>query len=822
MMINLFRNIIHVAAFVLVLSASSAIEAASTILTGPDAVNQTQVRKAYGKLPLSFEANQGQSDPQVKFLSHGSGYTMFLTSTEMVLTLKQNTNSEIHNAGNTLQNPKSTVLHIQLVGSNPAPQIEGLNELSGKSNYFVGSDPKKWHSLVSQYARVKYQRVYPGIDLVFYGNQQQLEYDFLVAPGADPKDIRLGFKGMDKLSLDDDGNLILHIANSEVIQRAPVIYQEINGVKQVIPGRYVLQGKDQVGFQLAAYDTDKPLVIDPVLFYSTYLGGNLSDTGIGIAVDASGNAYVTGRTQSTNFPIANSLQPTLGGGFDAFVAKLSPTGSALIYVTYLGGILEDQGQHIFVDASGNAYITGRTNSPDFPIVNPLQSTLGGGFDAFVAKLNPTGSALVYSTYLGGSGDENVRSEGDIVGDIAVDSLGNAYVTGWTQSIDFPTANPLQPTLGGSFDAFVAKLNSTGSALDYSTYLGGTLDDRGYGIAVDTSNNAYVTGETESANFPTANPLQPAFGGIKDAFVTKLNSTGSALVYSTYLGGSVDDIGFDIAVDIFDNAYVTGKTESPDFPTANPLQPAIGGTKDAFVSKLDPTGSALDYSTYLGGIGNEEGLGIAVDTSGNAYVTGLTTSPDFPTVGPLQPAFGGISDPFVTKLNAAGSAFHYSTYLGGNGGGAGRDIAVDTHGNAYVTGVTASTDFPTANPLQPSIGGFIDAFVAKISTGIEIIVSLEENGGQNLVTVTLSNGGTTTEEAELKLWIESASLSILASIVGVPTPVLTLPPTPPFEFMSNTPLPGVLPFPGTKVGGRLLNPITRDTLSESICTEVPCN
>ncbi|MDA2929354.1 SBBP repeat-containing protein [Acidobacteria bacterium AH-259-O06] len=734
--------------------------------------SQVRVTEAYGKLPLSFEANQGQSDPHVKFLSRGRGYTLFLTPTEAVLTLQKTVKSKAGNRRPTLRarlkddnrafSIQTTTVRMQLIGANPGPQVTGLEELPGKVNYFIGNDPAKWRTNVSTYAKIKYRDVYPGVDVVYYGNQGQLEYDFVVAPGADPKTITLRFQGADTLEVDDQGDLVLHTGGGEVRLQKPLVYQEVDGVRQEISGGYRLKGQHQVGFQLGLYDAATPLVVDPVLVYSTYLGGFGNEGGFRIAVDPEGNAYVTGGTNSTDFPTANALQPAYGGDFDAFVAKLNPTGSGLVYSTYLGGSGRENfsefseeaffaGGGIAVDPEGNAYVTGFTSSTDFPTANALQPAFGGGdFDAFVAKLNPTGSALVYSTYLGGSGNDQGLG-------IAVDADGNAYVTGGADS-DFPTANALQPPsreltqLPQSHflaDAFVAKLNPTGSALVYSTRLGGSEEDFAWGIGIDGAGNAYVTGATFSSDFPTANPLQPAFGGDIDAFVTKLDATGSALVYSTYLGGSgrenLSEIkeGFisagDIAVDADGNAYVTGFTESIDFPTANPLQATcvgVFGCFDAFVAKLNPTGSALVYSTYLGGSFDDNGSGIAVDADGNAYVTGFTDSTDcpsnfalscFPTANALPNGpFGSAA--FVAKLNPTGSALVYSTYLGSTGFDNGSGIAVDADGNAYVTGDTDSTDFPTANPLQPAFGGGdVDAFIAKITEGKKLYFAQFGNG-----------------------------------------------------------------------------------------------
>jgi uncharacterized repeat protein (TIGR01451 family) len=690
---------------------------------------------SYAKLPLHFEANHGQTDEQVRFLARGSGYGLFLTATESVLVLRK---PEAAGAGEASR-PPGGVLRLKLLGANPRPSMEGREELPGKSHYFIGNDPKKWRTDVPHYARVNYKDVYPGVSLTYYGNQSQLEYDFIVDPGGNPGLIRLRIEGADEIRVDAEGNLVMSLPGGEVVEKAPAVYQEVDGARKAIEGRFVLRGRGEVGFEVGSYEADRPLVLDPVLMYSTYLGGSDYDQGLAIAVDASGSAYVTGQTTSPNFPTANPIQAAKGGFADAFVAKLNAAGSALVYSTYLGGGSTDGGQGIAVDASGSAYVTGWTASTDFPTANPLQPARGGGLnDAFVAKLNAAGSALVYSTYLGGGGDDAEQGFG-----IAVDASGNAYVTGLTTSLSFPTANPLQAANGGGIDAFVSKLNAAGSALVYSTYLGGGSNDEGFGIAVDASGNAYITGRTTSSNYPTANPLQPANGGGLDAFVSKLNAAGSALVYSTYLGGNVDDEGSGIAVDVSGNAYLTGIARSTNFPTANPLQASIAGNWDAFVTKFNAAGSALVYSTYLGGSSYDAGVSIAVDAPGNAYVTGHTASTDFPTVDPLP----GGATAFVSKLNAGGSALVYSTYFGGSGGEGCLGIAVDVSGNAYVTGYTAATDFPTVNPLQATNAGGLDAFVAKIGSN-SADLSVAKSDGQAMVgagnsltyTITVTNGG----------------------------------------------------------------------------------
>ena len=487
--------------------------------------------------------------------------------------------------------PQAAVVRMRLEGAthNPAPAVAGLERQPGISNYILGNDPAKWRSGVPHYARVQYDQVYPGIDLVFYGNPQQLEYDLVVAPGADPGQIRLSFEGVDGMRIDGEENLVLAVAGGEIVQKAPRVFQWVEGQKRVVAGRYVLlegsvaggaagevgmaDGGDgrAVGFALAAYDSAQALVIDPVVVYSTYLGGSSDEYGYGIAVDGAGNAYVTGQTQSVDFPTVNARYPHLWGDTDAFVTKLDPQGQGPVYSTYLGGSSSEDGEGIAVDGAGNAYVTGFTTSADLPTVNARYPSLWGTEDAFVTKLDPQGQGPVYSTYLGGSSEEGATG-------IAVDGAGNAYVTGETWSADFPTVNARYPALPGYGDAFVTKLDPHGQGPVYSTFLGGSSSaDGGLGIAVDGAGNAYVTGWTLSFDFPTANARYPNRWGYRDAFVTKFDPRGQGPVYSTYLGGSDGEQGTGIAVDGAGNAYVTGWTASTDFPTVNAHYPYLGAT-----------------------------------------------------------------------------------------------------------------------------------------------------------------------------------------------------------------------------------------------------
>lgn len=700
------------AGFICVSAAAQSVPAAKSNIAEP--TQKSQLAEGYGRLPLSFEVNQGQTDSRVKFLSRTTGQTFFLTCSEAVLVLSkpldQKPDVSDFTKPSTQRQARSAVLRMRLLGANPLADVAGLEPLPGTSNYFIGNDPARWRTNVPHYGKVSYSQIYPGIDLVYYGNQRQLEYDFVVAPGVDPTQIHLAIRGASKISIDADGNAVVRRKDRDVRLLRPHLYQEVRGEKIEIAGGYVVKG-NELRFAIAPYDHSRTLVIDPTLVYSTYLGGSGGDSPTGIAVDTSGNAYVSGQTNSLNFPGAPG-----NGKFQNFVVKVNATGTAVLYSTYVSGSGTELATGIAVDSTGSAYVTGYTNSTDFPTLNPLQPTNAGGYDAFVARLDATGN-LAYATYLGGAKDDKANA-------IALDSSGSIYLAGQTNSTNFPgvTSSSAQPSLVGNFsNAFVAKLNATGSSVSYSTYLGGSGGDYAKGIAVDSSENAYVVGTTASFNFPvTLNPLQSTFGGgSNDAFVSMLNPAGTALVYSTYLGGNDNDFGNAIAVDSAGNAYVTGYTASTNFPgvAAGSIQPSNLGIYNGFVATLNATGAALVYSTYLGGNSFDTGNAIAVDASGNAYVAGTTRSTNFVgvTSASLQPTNGGAADAFIAELNAGGTGLVFSTYLGGSGNDGGNGLSLDPSSNIYVTGDTASANFPvTSNPLQSTYGGNNDAFVAKLS------------------------------------------------------------------------------------------------------------
>ena len=894
---------------------------------------KAQIAEDYGKLPLSFEANTGQAGKSVKFLSRGSGYGLYLTGNEAVLELQDSgfriqdsgsrakpfgavsgwqrttdhglritdsflrmklVNASLQDSGFRIQDsgPRAkpfgamsglqgtkdkgqrrttSVLRLKVVNANQDAAVTGADELPGKVNYFLGNDPAKWHTSVPTYAKVRYAGIYPGIDLVYYGRQRQLEYDFVVAPGADPGVIALDVAaGLSRhpssksggvpirsgqvpppLQIAGDGDLVIKTEGGEIRFHKPVVYQRQDSGLRIrdsgaknpqqsaagnrkspitnrksVEGRFLLDAQNRVRIALGPYDRTKPLVIDPVLSYSTFLGGSGEDNATAITVDTAGNAYVTGLTSSTDFPVTQGAFQTTNKDSEnsstttSFVTKLNPAGTAVVYSTYLGGSgggnIGDLGSAIAVDTAGNAYVAGQTYSTDFPVTQGAFQTTNkaaaiGGINAFVAKLNATGTALLYSTYLGGSGAQN--QPGDSASGLAVDTSGNAYVTGSAGSTDFPvTAGAFQTTNHAAANernaAFVTKLNATGTALVYSTYLGGSGTelggDNGNAIAVDSAGNAYVAGQTYSTDFPvTPGAFQTtnheAANVSTNAFVTKLNPTGTALVYSTYLGGSgvkveyPGDVGNAIAVDAAGEAYVAGEAYSVDFPVTQGAFQTTNHTtvrsSNAFVTKLDPAGAALVYSTYLGGSGGvlniepvgsgaagELASGLAIDSSGNVYVTGGTASTDFPvTPGAYQTTnhdqtgcvggcLGGYNA-FITELNSTGSALVYSTYLGGDGvtprnfspflglGDQARALAVDNSGNVYVTGGAQSFDFPvTAGAFQTTLTSwFVNPFVTKLnmsatSTAITPTVTVTPasstitSAKAATVTVSVSGGG----------------------------------------------------------------------------------
>ena len=668
-----------------------------------------------GARQLYFEENRGQLAPDAKYRTTYNGQQVLLTSNGMIW--------KTRTGGQSL-----TSLQMKLVNGNSKALSEGVNQLAGEVNYLL-ADRRYTH--IPTYAKVQYHDVYPGVDLVYYFHQQKLEYDFILSPGADVRRIRLAFDKSGKASLGKNGDLIIRTASGELRHHKPIAYQVINGEKREVAAQFRQAKNGEIRFEVAPHDPQQALVIDPSLSYASYLGGNDYDIGTGIAVDSAGNIYVAGTANSLDFPTSPSAYQKELKGSDIFITKFDPTGRTVLYSTFLGGTSTENATGVSVDSNGNVYVTGSTASSDFPTTaGAYKRTINRG-DTFVAKLNTAGSDLIFSTLLGGSGNE-------ISYGIAADSANNVYVTGSTTSSDFPTTNGAFQTniRGGSFEAFVTKFNATGTQLVYSSFLGGNGNDEGLGIAVDSGGNAYLTGYTYSSNFPTTTgAYQSAFNGatnLSDAFIVKVNAVGSALTYATYLGGKANDLATGIAIDGAGNAYVAGTTigATNDFPTTTgAFQTSYKGSSvpgpvsDTFVTKLNPAGAALVYSTYLGGNGADQAFGIAINAQGSAFVTGSTSSSDFPTASDAFKIYAGAIDAFVAQLDATGAAVPYASYLGGGGNDSGTGVALDSLSNIYVAGNTASPNFPVfPSAYQASTSGGQNAFFAAIKSGTNLIAT----------------------------------------------------------------------------------------------------
>jgi hypothetical protein len=711
-----------------------------------------------GSRPLFFEAGQGPADAMAPFVAHGPDSEFLISATGAQFVLRK-------------ASGQTAAARMQFVGANPAAQVAGDAELSGKVNYLTGNHPAQWQSGISTFAKVRVAEIYPGVNVVYYGNGRQLEYDFDLAAGVDPKTIAIHFDGAERISVNPQGELVVSLNGGNIVQHRPVAYQNTGGARQEIAGGYQLLDAHTATFALGSYDHSQPLVIDPVLSYSTYFGGNYGDIIHAIALDKNGNIYVAGETLSTKFTNSVSgnapsgYQPVFqgagpGGVGDAFVAKFDNMGSNFIYFTYLGGSADDAAYGLAVDNSGNAYVTGATTSTNFPTQNALFSHISPIIhiyttDAFVTELNASGSGLVYSTYLGGDAS-------DIGKAIAVDTNGAAYVAGYTYSTNFPvSAGAYQSrllctnSLYINANAFVAKIAPGGTALSYSSYFGGTNFDEATAIALDASNYIYVAGYTASTNFPAKNPL-PGFshldGSINpipafDAFVAKFQPGYANLVYATYLGGTNNDVATGIAARN-GNAYVVGWTVSTNFPytSASTNYTSFVRTNgtyyilatNSFLTEITNTSTTtgIGFSVMFGGYGADVANGVGLDAAGNIFVVGSASSTNYPVTTNLSGylratnsgynplVFGGTSDVVISAFNTNASALLYSAYLGGSGSpynpfnpGGGNDfgnaIAVDPAGNAYIAGQTWSTNFPTVNARQPFLAGTNDAFIAKI-------------------------------------------------------------------------------------------------------------
>ena len=726
------------------LPAGLVVGAALAGATAPSRPARQDLRTLAARTPLLFEKNQGQTDARASFLARGDGYTLFVSPAEAVLKLKSRSATPRtpfvkpgHEAEQVAQSHTS-VLRMGLVNANAQAKVVGEDAKATRVSYFRGGSEGS-HTGVATFGKARCEDVYPGVDLVYYGNQRQLEYDFVVAAGADPDQIRFRMDGAKDVTVDADGHLAIALEDGDIQLQKPHVYQDVEGEKRVVDSSYRLAANGEVAFQLGEYDRERPLVIDPVIVYSTLLGGSGFDSGSATAIAADGSVYVAGYTESTDFPAATGQ--AAGGSGDAFVTKYSPDGSTVVFSSFLGGSGTDASGGIGVDSAGRVVVSGRTDSADFPVPGGFQTQLGGGTDGFLVRLSSTGATLEYGTFLGGSDTDGATR-------LTLDGSNNIYVTGYTGSDDFPvTVGAMQTEFSGDYDAFAVKIANVGGNLVFSTYIGGRDGDSGSGIQVDSGQNVYVGGSTDSGDFPvgTTLPQDPEDlftalvdtfqgGRFGDAFITKLSPSGSDRLYSTYIGSSGSDSGADIAVDRDGYCYLTGTTDSFDLMLASPdILPfqgtRPGGVSDIYVTKIFPDGRSFRYMTYLGSPGEDVARALEVDEDLNphtkCYVLGETSSPQFPLLDALQSNHGGNSDLFLTKLHEdmfrlqPQVVLDYSTFLGGAGLDHAGDLSVDAIGNAAITGDSISVDFPQHQgpAAAKKQRGSVQAFVAKVFDGV---------------------------------------------------------------------------------------------------------
>src|SRR5579885_1812482 len=670
-------------------------------------------------LPSFFIPNSGLVDPSIRYFVDTPGLQAGFGAAAVIFQVHDQT------------------VRLRFAGANQDAAVEAREPLGAQANFLTG-ERGNWTTGLPLYGKILYRNLYPGIDMTYSGAGASIKSEFLVAPGADAGRIVLDYSG--GVSIASNGDLVVRTDSIEMREEAPAAYQiAARGSRVPVRARYRVWNAHSAVFELGAYDPARPLVIDPTLSYATYLGGSGMGGVQTVAVDSAGSLYAAGWTEALNFPIAGAYQASNAGGVDAFVVKLNAAGTGLLYATYIGGRGDDRAYGIAVDSSGSAYVAGGTTSSNFPLVSPAQPSFGGGKDGFVVKLNATGNLPLYSTYLGGLCSDQANA-------IAVDSSGNAYVAGDTLSSNFPLSHATQAANGGGNDAFITKLSSTGGIL-FSTYLGGSADEHAGGIAVDGSGNAYVGGGTFSTNFPVRGPIQAANAGSQDAFAAKISTTGYSVVYATYLGGSGGASGTPeqinaVAVDSSGNLYVVGATNSNNFPvTAGAFQTSANGMQNAFAAKINTAGSALVYSTYLGGSSFDWATDVAIDSSGNAYVAGYTSSPNLPVLGAVQATLNGAYNGFVSELNAPGNGLIFATFYGGSGSDAINSIALDSSGNIYVGGQTSSQNLPLKGALQSVNTGNIVGWLARFGVGTltgqlpQAISVSPSSGSGNTVTFT---------------------------------------------------------------------------------------
>lgn len=661
--------------------------------------------------PLLFTPNLGQWDSKVLYRACAGAATLWFTSDGVYIQFSDfGKNIDVERGAG---RPEPTTVDIELVkitfqNCKVSPVVEASDLVDYKCNFFLGNDPSHWRTDVPSYASITYRDIYPGIDLCYYSTNGLLEYDYIVRPGADPAIIRTMYETPGVMELLPSGEVVVRTRLGEISESQPRCRQATDLGSREFAGQFRLLGSNTFTFEIPQnVRADKEMTIDPIMKFSTYLGGSSSDEAYAIDASSSGSPYVTGQTASADFPFVSGYDNSLTGTWDLFVTKFANNGTSLVYSTYIGGSGNELGRDIHEDGYGEVGITGYTTSNNYPLNLAFDNTLGGSRDAFVTLLNSSGNGLILSTYVGGSSDD------DGFGVIADGSNLELYATGWTASSDFPTSNAYDATYNGGNDAFAVKITLFGG-LGYGTYIGGSGSDIGWELAIDANYDAYIAGLTSSNNFPTVNAYDATANGGNDVFACKLSSSGNTLIYSTYIGGSGNDQGLGIDVDGSGNAYVCGLTSSSNYPTANAYDATYNGGYDINLTKLNSNGNGLLYSTFIGGSSHEYAYAVCVDSKRQVYLCGRTESSNFPLVNPTDNSYNGNIDAYVTKVATAGTSLAFSTFLGGSGQDLGLGLGIDVYCNAYAAGSTTSTDFQLANPYDNTRNGTYDAFVTKLT------------------------------------------------------------------------------------------------------------
>ncbi len=665
----------------------------------------------FGSIPLYFVPNRGQTDGRALFSARAEGFTLWATREGLVFDQTGSAAAPAPDRGRheaiRASSRARSITSLVFLGSRPGVEVSAEGETAHRANFFLGQDPAGWRTGIPTSSAVRYRGLYPGIDLKVYGAGRRVEYDWVIAPGADPAGIRFRYDRARATRLDAEGNLIVDSAAGEISHKKPAAYQEIDGRRIAVACRYEPLGADTYGFKVGRYDRRRPLVIDPlVIVWSSYLGGAQNDIVMAVAVDAEGAVWAAGTTESTDFPLVNPMDAVLGGRSDIFIAGIAPAGNALLVSTFIGGREDDYVYGLAVDAAGSPIICGMTRSRNFPVRNGYDLTCNGGStDGFLVKLPSSGNALLFSTYLGGKENDTLRR-------IVLDPTGAIVVVGSTDSTNFPAVKGFDKTYNGRADIFVAKFTADGKRLLFSTFLGGKDWETSSAIALDAQGRIYVAGATESPNFPVKNPLYPAHISGEDGFLTILTPTGKSLVASTYIGGRKDDTFYGLAVDATGFIYIGGDTKSPDFPTRAAYDPIYNGDYDGVVLKLEPLAAGIVFSTYFGGANLDDVYALALDTDGGIVVAGTTDSPKFPIKNAYDPTLSGPYDAFVAKFLPSGKALVFSTFLGGGKNEETAGLFLDWAGDIYVYGGTDSKNFPRKQAFDAVYSGRAEGFVTK--------------------------------------------------------------------------------------------------------------